>query len=98
MDEHPYVSQRRGLSPTSDDEEDNPPKRWYHYIPLFVLILLLLAPQPSWLIILVKFHLLTLHAPVTFTIHLLVSYALTFLAGSSLLVCVVRDPGPVMRL
>jgi len=96
MNEHPYsVLQNRGLSPTSDDEEDDPPKRWYHYLPLCALIFLMLAPQPSWLIILVNYHLQILHAPVTFTIHLLVSYTLTFLAGSSLIVCVARDPGPV---
>lgn len=59
------------------------------------LIFLLLAPQPSWLIVLVKFHLGILHARFTFLIHLLVTYTLTFLAGSSLMVCVVRDPGPV---
>jgi palmitoyltransferase ZDHHC2/15/20 len=60
-----------------------------------VLIILLLAPHPSWLIVLVNFHLQTLRAPVAFLIHLLVSYALTFLAFSSLIVCVSRDPGPV---
>jgi len=92
MDEAPYA--RRGLD-VSDDDEDDPPKRWYHYAPFSVLILLLLAPQPSWLIILVKFHLQTLQAHVAFVIHLFVAYTLTFLAFSSLIVCVVRDPGPV---
>ena len=32
---------------------------------------------------------------VQFTVHLLVTYALTFLAFSSLIICVARDPGPV---
>jgi palmitoyltransferase ZDHHC2/15/20 len=45
--------------------------------------------------VLVRYHLVILKEPLTFTIHLLVSYILTFLAFSSLIVCVVRDPGPV---
>lgn len=56
---------------------------------------MLLAPQPSWLILIVKYHLYTLHLRVVFVIHLLVSYTLTFLAFSSLIVCVARDPGPI---
>lgn len=55
----------------------------------------MLAPQPSWLIVLVNYHLLLLQSPTTFGIHLLVTYTLTFLAFSSLIVCIARDPGPV---
>ncbi|KNZ73199.1 Palmitoyltransferase ZDHHC15 [Termitomyces sp. J132] len=36
-----------------------------------------------------------LHSPLFFAIHLCVTYTLTFLAFSSLIVCVARDPGPV---
>ena len=57
-------------------------------------IFLILLPQPSWLWILVDFHLQTLHRPGLFIIHLLVSYTLIFMIFSSLLVCLIRDPGP----
>jgi ribosomal protein L40E len=57
-------------------------------------VLLILSPHPSLLILLVRFYLLTLHAPLRFAAHLLATYTLTFLALSSLLICVVRDPGP----
>jgi len=92
MSEPPYVQSRLEIS---DEEDDDPPKRWYHSVPLILLIVLMLAPHPSWLIVLVKFHLQTLHAHATFLIHLLVSYALSFLAFCSLIVCLCRDPGPV---
>ena len=45
--------------------------------------------------VLLNYHYLTLHAPRYFVAHLLVIYALSFLAFSSLIACVVRDPGPV---
>src|SRR5258705_11457594 len=56
-------------------------------------IFLILAPQPSWLYVLVYFHLQTLHSPGLFITHLLISYTLLFMIFSSLLVCFVRDPG-----
>lgn len=56
---------------------------------------MLLAPHPSWLYILVDFHLHTMRQPFIFVIHLLVTYTLTFMIFSSLIVCVARDPGPV---
>ena len=56
---------------------------------------MLLAPHPSWLYVLVDFHLRTMHQRFIFIVHLLVTYTLTFMILSSLLVCVVRDPGPV---
>jgi hypothetical protein len=59
-----------------------------------VLVVLILAPHPSWLLVLVKYHLLFLQEPLTFTTHLLVAYTFTFMAFSSLIVCVARDPGP----
>lgn len=58
-------------------------------------IFLMLAPHPSLLYVLVDFHLQTLQKPFLFVIHLFVTYTLTFLAFSSLIVCVARDPGPV---
>ena len=57
-------------------------------------VILLLAPHPSLLYVLVDFHLQTLHQPLTFLAHLLVTYTLSFLAFSSLIVCLARDPGP----
>lgn len=56
---------------------------------------MILAPHPSWLYVLVDFHLQTMHQPFIFIIHLLVTYTLTFMIFSSLIVCVARDPGPV---
>lgn len=55
----------------------------------------MIAPHPSWLLILVNHYLRTLHSTSSFLFHLLVSYTLTFLAFCSLIVCVARDPGPV---
>lgn len=57
-------------------------------------VFLILAPHPSLLYVLVDFHLLTLHQPVIFITHLLISYTLTFMALSALIVCLARDPGP----
>ncbi|KII86681.1 hypothetical protein PLICRDRAFT_113729 [Plicaturopsis crispa FD-325 SS-3] len=77
------------------DDPDTPRKRWYHYLPLCLMIILILAPHPSLLRVLVVHYLQTLNAPVTFMVHLLGTYALTFLAFCSMIVCVARDPGPV---
>ncbi|KIJ62536.1 hypothetical protein HYDPIDRAFT_182622 [Hydnomerulius pinastri MD-312] len=55
----------------------------------------MLAPHPSLLLVLVNHYIRTLHSTTGFLIHLLVTYTLTFLAFSSLIVCVARDPGPV---
>ncbi|KAJ6583986.1 DHHC palmitoyltransferase-domain-containing protein [Mycena vulgaris] len=82
------------VGPSADP--DAPVKRWYHYVPLCGAVMLILAPQPSWLYVLVDYHLQTVHQPVVFGTHLLVSYTLTFMIFSSLIVCVARDPGPVM--
>ena len=60
-----------------------------------VAVLLLLAPHPSILSVLLNYHYLTLHAPHFFIAHLLIIYTLSFLAFSSLIACVVRDPGPI---
>lgn len=60
-----------------------------------VVVLLILAPHPSLLYMLVDFHLLTMGQTYAFGIHLFVTYTLTFLAFSSLIVCIARDPGPV---
>jgi hypothetical protein len=55
----------------------------------------MVAPHPSWLLVLVNHYLRTLHSSTSFLVHLLVTYTLTFLAFSSLMVCVTCDPGPV---
>jgi len=60
-----------------------------------VAVLLLLAPHPSILHVLLHYHYLTLRAPYYFIAHLLVIYSLSFLAFSSLIACVARDPGPI---
>lgn len=59
------------------------------------MLLMLLAPHPSWLIILIHHHLLTLKSYGWFATHLLISYTLMFLACTSLIVCLARDPGPI---
>lgn len=60
-----------------------------------VVVLLILAPHPSLLYMLVDFHLLTIGNTYAFGFHLFITYTLTFLSLSSLIVCVARDPGPV---
>lgn len=62
---------------------------------LTVMLLMLFAPHPSWLVILVHHHILTLKSYGWFVTHLLISYTLMFLACTSLIVCLARDPGPV---
>jgi len=83
-----------------DDDDDHDgrsgnPRRWYHYVPLCIAVLLLLAPHPSILHVLLNYHYLTRRAPLYFVVHLIIIYALSFLAFSSLIACVARDPGPV---
>lgn len=58
-------------------------------------VLLMLLPHPSLLIVLVKYHLRVLKSPARFFIHLVVTYTLSFLAFSSLILILARDPGPV---
>ncbi|KAH7885434.1 DHHC palmitoyltransferase-domain-containing protein [Phlebopus sp. FC_14] len=80
---------------TLDEEADEPPKKWFHYLPLCTLVFLMVAPHPSLLLVLLNHYLRTMHDHAGFFVHLLVTYILTFLAFSSLIVCVARDPGPV---
>ncbi|TFY55645.1 hypothetical protein EVG20_g9244 [Dentipellis fragilis] len=82
-------------SPGDDDEDSNVAKRWYHYIPVSLAVVFLLAPQPSILYVLLHYHLLVLQSTVFFSTHLLMTYTLTFLAFCSLIACISRDPGPV---
>ncbi|KAF9061450.1 DHHC palmitoyltransferase-domain-containing protein [Rhodocollybia butyracea] len=84
---------QHSFTPTYDD--DKPRRRWYHNVPLYGIVFLILAPQPSILLVLINHYLRALRAPITFTIHLLVIYTITFLLFSSLIVLVARDPGPV---
>jgi len=78
-----------------DDFPNETRKRWFHYLPFCLLLALMIAPHPPWLLILVNHHLRTLQSTSSFLVHLLVSYTLTFLAFCSLIICVARDPGPV---
>ena len=64
-------------------------------VELSVVIGLMVAPQPSILVVLVNHYLRTLHSPSTFLIHLCISYTFTFLSFTSFIVCIARDPGPV---
>ncbi|KAH9991241.1 DHHC palmitoyltransferase-domain-containing protein [Russula vinacea] len=83
------------VSDNDDDGRPGNPRRWYHYVPLCIAVLLLLAPHPSILHVLLNYHYLTLRAPLYFVAHLLIIYTFSFLAFSSLIACVARDPGPV---
>ena len=56
---------------------------------------MLLAPHPSILYVLINYHLRILESPSRFILHLCCIYTLTFLAFSSLIVILARDPGPV---
>ncbi|KAI0313596.1 DHHC palmitoyltransferase-domain-containing protein [Amylostereum chailletii] len=69
-------------------------RRWYHYIPLCLTVVLLLAPHPSLLHIFIHYHFLTLNSAHLLITHVAATYSLTFLALCSLIVCAVRDPGP----
>ncbi|KAF7314703.1 Palmitoyltransferase [Mycena kentingensis (nom. inval.)] len=90
---HDSATSSPTLGPHRDP--DAPPKRWYHYVPLAMAVGMLLLPQPSWLYVLVDYHLQTVHQPLVFLTHLLVTYTLFFMIFSALIVVVVRDPGPV---
>ncbi|OAX44337.1 zf-DHHC-domain-containing protein [Rhizopogon vinicolor AM-OR11-026] len=94
---HSLLSCTSGRNTTTvkqDDFDSEERKSWINYVPLCFLVFFMVAPHPSLLIILINYHLRTLHAPITFIIHLLITYTLTFLAFSSLIVCLARDPGP----
>lgn len=53
----------------------------------------MLAPHPSFLTMLINYHLRVLNAPWRFFTHLIIIYTLTFLSFCSLIAVVVRDPG-----
>jgi len=77
-----------------DDGHDLPRKRWYHYLPLCWAVFLMLLPHPSLLLLLTSYTWRVQHSPGRFLVHLAATYTLTFLAFSSLIVIVARDPGP----
>ncbi|RPD65830.1 zf-DHHC-domain-containing protein [Lentinus tigrinus ALCF2SS1-7] len=89
------------LGPVDDDDDDIPGpdriirKRWYHYLPLLLAVLMILAPHPSLLLIFVNYYYHVHDALLYASAHMLVVYTLTFLAFSSLIVVLARDPGPV---
>ncbi|KAJ7601034.1 DHHC palmitoyltransferase-domain-containing protein [Mycena floridula] len=85
-------------SPSSSTEDAGTSSKkhpWYYYIPVAGTALLILAPQPSLLYVLVNYHLRTLGKPLVFGIHLISTYTLTFLAFCSFIICIARDPGPI---
>ncbi|KAF4589947.1 palmitoyltransferase for Vac8p [Pleurotus pulmonarius] len=88
----------RTLSPVAPHTIDPSKKTFIHYLPLCATVFLLLAPHPSVIFVVVKYHLLTLEEPLLLCVHLAAIYTLSFLAFSSLIVCVARDPGPVNLL
>lgn len=59
------------------------------------MIFLILAPHYSILMMLISYFLQIRHSPFQFALNLSIIYTLTFLTFSSLIVCVVRDPGAV---
>ncbi|KAH8818750.1 DHHC palmitoyltransferase-domain-containing protein [Flagelloscypha sp. PMI_526] len=83
---------------TNDSDAEAPRKRWFHYLPLAATILLILAPHPSLLLVLIRFHYQTLGDTFQALRHAFVLYGSTALAFSSLIVCVARNPGPVPSL
>ncbi|KAJ3996689.1 DHHC palmitoyltransferase-domain-containing protein [Lentinula boryana] len=91
--EPPARAVTQEFTPTYDD--DKSVRRWYHNVPLYGVIFLLLAPHPSLLFVLIQHYLVVLENPLKFIVHLLVIYTLTFMMFSSLIVLVARDPGPV---
>ncbi|KAG6829517.1 hypothetical protein H0H92_004319 [Tricholoma furcatifolium] len=96
MEQLPLPKRLRRSSRDDDSDDDEPlKKRWYHYLPLSGTIFLILMPHPSLLYVLVTHYIQTLHDYLSFATHLLVTYILTFMAFSSLIICIVRDPGPV---
>lgn len=69
-----------------------------HHAPSYAaVVILILLPHPSYLIMLVDYHLRTRNDPIAFTIHLIIAYTLTFLAFSSFIICISRDPGVVQQ-
>lgn len=60
-----------------------------------VLIILMFGPQYSVMNVLISYFLTTRNSPSMFVVNLIVIDLLTFLACCSLIICLVRDPGPV---
>lgn len=89
------VAESPGPNSTATEESEVLQRQWYHYLPLCFTFFLILAPHPSLLIMLIGYYWKSLHSPTWFTIHLLATYTLTFLAICSLIVCAARDPGSV---
>lgn len=56
---------------------------------------MILAPHPSLIVIFVNYYYRVHDAPLRGVVHMCIIYLLTFLAFSSLIVVLARDPGPV---
>ncbi|KAH9929082.1 zf-DHHC-domain-containing protein [Epithele typhae] len=88
------------LGPVDDEPEltNGEPikrKRWYHYLPLCLAILMIIGPHPSLFMVFINYHYRIHNSLSRVFVHVFVLYALTFLAFSSLIVVIARDPGPV---
>ncbi|KAG8969174.1 palmitoyltransferase for Vac8p [Tulasnella sp. 419] len=83
----------RPASPPND--VDTPKKPWTAYILTAGTVLFLLSPHPSFIKVLVSFYLKEKKAKTAFFTHLTIFYFLSFVAFTSLIVVLARDPGPV---
>jgi palmitoyltransferase ZDHHC2/15/20 len=81
----PYSSSRNDRN----DDHTSPRKPWVAYLgPLFIVVLLVM-PQPSWIILLSSQYVSSSRR----LLHLAVTTVLTLLAINSLAICTLRDPG-----
>ena len=87
----PPVLKRAHVPSRNNVEDDNTPPRkpWTAYLGPAFLVVLLLAPQPSWILLLVSPYVSSSHR----FFHLAITTVLTLLAFNSLAICTFRDPG-----
>ncbi|KAF8610345.1 zf-DHHC-domain-containing protein [Ceratobasidium sp. AG-I] len=68
------------------------------YAPAVVAVILILSPLPSIIVVTIAHHYKIDSSIKTFVAHIALACLLTFLALSSFIVCIARDPGPVSAL
>jgi hypothetical protein len=89
----PPILRRSYTSPQSHDSEAVSTKPWTAYILPAFAVVLILVPQPSWLILVT-----TQYGGRIIMIHLVITTLLTLGAINSLAICVFADPGrPTME-
>lgn len=66
--------------------------------PTIVAVILILSPLPSIIVVTIAHHYKINSSIKTFAAHIAIACLLTFMALSSFIVCVVRDPGPISAL